>query len=192
MDPWFVKLVDALPSLTRRIQVFGLAIGVGGVVIMRTVDPNAVVAQVAVGAIGVGVIFFGQIFAALKDYPRADRARITQNVFFGFLLFLLALIIVIALFPPQPVVADPDSVSIGFAGEMSLREVVDQLSEEKNVTVIFLQCPPSTENARVQGGTHSGRDPGDFLRRIQQRILDVGVKYDVRQAGPQRYELVCG
>jgi hypothetical protein len=89
---FFVHLVESLPRLRTRVQLFGLVVTVGAFIAVRTIAPNAMRAQISAGAIGVAFIVFGQVFSVLKDFPEKHRAGLILALFVVFCGFVISLI----------------------------------------------------------------------------------------------------
>jgi hypothetical protein len=86
------KFLDAIPKLRGRIQLAGFVVTVAAFVATRTVAPDAVLAQISAGAIGVCIIVFGQLTVLVETLLPKDRAGFITKLFFFFLVFIIALV----------------------------------------------------------------------------------------------------
>jgi hypothetical protein len=76
---------------------------------------------------------------------------------------------------------------------MPLKDIVQLVEREQNVTVVFNQsCSAAVPESVVDAGTHSGKDVSSFLRSVQLRTRPP-VKFHVISSGPnhERHEIVC-
>ncbi len=91
------RFAARLPQQKARIQLAGLALVVAAFVTVRSVAPKHIEAQISAGAIGVTFIIFGQAFQFLHLIPSRERPRFLLAMFFGFLVFILALVTLIVI-----------------------------------------------------------------------------------------------
>lgn len=88
------RLVSILPSLKTKIQLTGLVVIVGAVVAVKTIAPDLIAAQISAGSIGILFVIFGQAFQFLHLIPKGQRTIYILALFFGFLFFVMSLIVV--------------------------------------------------------------------------------------------------
>lgn len=92
---WFRELLSALPAIKTKFQLTGLIVGLATLVAIRVSAPDAVVAQISAGAIGILFLIFGQIFQAIPHFPIKQRATLIITLFIIFVLFILVLVTII-------------------------------------------------------------------------------------------------
>ena len=188
---FFQALSAKLPALKTPIQLIGFVVLVVGFLITRATNPNATLAQVSVGAIGVVIVVFAQVFEKLATYPREKRAQVTIvlfSVFCALVAFLVTAAIVSTTISAKPPVATSE-VSIGF-GDAPLADLIAAVESRFDVTVAWAaSCKDSHRKTVIHGGTQTGSDVRDLLQALQQRARG-SLKYSVTQSG-SRYEIDC-
>jgi hypothetical protein len=194
---WFISLIKVLPAIKTKIQLTGLVIGAAAFVAVRFASPDAVVAQICAGSIGVLFLVFGQIFGALDKFPEDKRVKLVTILFLAFILFILALvtIILITVKPSKPNI-NPDAVGISFAGTLQLETVVKMVEDSRDSHDVIItfnsNCTDLVKKAKVEGGSLNGDNIKDFLEGLKTRIRDSGVDYSVKTIKEKvRYEIVC-
>jgi hypothetical protein len=113
------KLANLLPQLKTPIQLVGFIVLVSSLIVIRSIDPNNVLALLAGGAIGVLFLVFGQLFYHLGIFPEPSRVRLvlTALIIFAALVVALFIITVKSLSPLQAV-----SVRLLYQGRILPRE----------------------------------------------------------------------
>lgn len=71
---FFQAVLKILPSIRTPLQVVGLALTVGAVIVVQLVSPNNIQAMMSAGTVGIGLIVFATLFVILPLLPRAQRA----------------------------------------------------------------------------------------------------------------------
>src|SRR5437868_7782376 len=104
---WFNELIKALPAIRTKFQLTGLIVGVAAFVAVKFAAPDAIVAQISAGAIGVLFLVFGQIFQSIPSFPEHQRVTLVITLFITFVVFILVLVGIILLSlnrtdPPKP------------------------------------------------------------------------------------------
>jgi hypothetical protein len=191
---WFISFLKTLPSIKTKFQLTGLVVGVAAFVAVRFASPDAVVAQICAGSIGVLFLVFGQIFGSLDKFPEGERVKLVIILFIAFIIFILVLVAVIlfTVKPPKPNV-NPDAFGISFAGTQPLEKVVKMAEGSRSVIITFnSNCPDSVKKAGVEGGSLNGDNVKDFLEGLKARIRESGANYSVNTIKERvRYEIVC-
>lgn len=93
-----VKLANLIPRIKTHIQLAGLIAAIATVIAIRSALPSAVNAQISAGFVGVTFLIFGQVFAAIGNFPQKDRTKLILGLFAIFCIFVLALVALTSLF----------------------------------------------------------------------------------------------
>jgi hypothetical protein len=93
------KLIEVLPELKTKIQITGLAIAAGAIIITWAVFHSTdLLIYIAAGGMGLLLVVFGQVFSYLTDIPKLQRTKYILAIYFGLLAFLLLLFSFAAIF----------------------------------------------------------------------------------------------
>lgn len=95
---WITRLAVNLPKLKTKLQLTGLIALVGGTIATRAIRPDALLAQICAGAIGVLFLVFGQVFSSLGQVEQRERATLVLRLFIIFIVFILALVLMTGIF----------------------------------------------------------------------------------------------
>ncbi len=198
---WFTRLVQALPGIRNQIQLTGLVIGVAAFVAVRFAAPDAVVAQISAGAIGVLFIIFGQVLQPIimNGIPSESRVKFIITLFILFVFFILSLVGMILYSLPKSITNDGNTVTGGTPDPVEFRNwIYDKeggINKIWNVTIFFNQnCDETVLSALVQPNQTGGKDMKDYLEKLQERIQKKNgtrVNYSVEKHGDKSYEIIC-
>lgn len=92
------KLAETLPKVKTKLQLTGLIALVGGIIATHAARPEALLAQISAGAIGVLFLVFGQVFGSLGQVESQERAKLIFRLFLVFIVFILALVLLTSVF----------------------------------------------------------------------------------------------
>jgi hypothetical protein len=194
---WFTDIIKVLPAIKSKFQLTGLIVGIAAFVAVRVAAPDAIVAQVCAGTIGVLFLIFGQIFQAIPHFPEHDRVKLVLTLFITFLLFILCLVGIIVYSLNGAKKYKGTEVSIGISGPISFEDEMRKISDNPkfNVSIFFNKktCDDTVMKAMIQPNTTDGDDMKDYLTKLRSRIQKTqgGLPdYSVKQEGPS-YEIVC-
>jgi hypothetical protein len=172
----------------------GLIVGVAAFVAVRFAAPDAVVAQICAGSIGVLFLIFGQIFQAISHFPERDRVKLVITLFITFLVFILCLVGVILFSLSGPKKPIGTEVGIGFPQPIRFEEAIKIMNEEYNVTIFFNpNCDDTVKKALVQPNSTKGSNMRDYLEKLRTRIQKAQgglVNYSIKPEGAS-YEILC-
>lgn len=88
-----MRLVETLPRLKTPLQLSGLVVIVAAIVMTQAVQAENTLAHISLGAIGVLLIVFGQLFPFMStSIPKGRREHLLIRMFAVFCVFILALI----------------------------------------------------------------------------------------------------
>jgi hypothetical protein len=191
---WFIEVIKALPAIKSKFQLTGLIVAVAAFVAVRVAAPDAIVAQVCAGAIGVLFLIFGQIFQAIPHFPEHDRVKLVLTLFITFLLFILILVGIVVYSLNGAKKYKGTEVGIGSPQSINFEDEVQIINKEYNVTIFFNKnCDDTIKKAVIQPNSTTGDDMKDYLDKLRFRIQKTQgglVNYSVRQEGSS-YEIVC-
>jgi len=193
---WFIDVVKALPGIKNKFQLTGLIVGIAAFVAVRVAAPDAIVAQVSAGAIGILFLIFGQIFQAIPHFPENDRVRLVITLFVAFLLFILSLVGIVLYSLNGAKKYKGTEVSLGISEPISFEEQMRWISTRSkfNITISFNKnCDDTVKTATIQPNSTDGDDMKDYLEKLRFRIQkpEGGLpNYSVKQEGTS-YEIVC-
>lgn len=193
---WFTDLVQTLPAIKTKFQLTGLIVGVAAFVAVRFAAPDAVVAQISAGAIGVLFLVFGQVFQAIPHFRQSDRFKLVITLFITFVLFILFLVgMILYSLSNKAVTYKGTEVSIGMPMQTNFEDFVrDIINPKYNVNVFFSStCDDSFKKAIVQPNETKGENMKDYLEKLRLRILKTQgglVNYSVKAEGAS-YEIIC-
>ncbi|MBI5215740.1 MAG: hypothetical protein HY960_08300 [Ignavibacteriae bacterium] len=83
-----LEVTKILPQITSKIRLVGLAIMLIGILLARFFNPEALLAQISGGAIGLVVLIFSLFFPYIKDFPEYQRGKIFL-ISFSLTIFLI-------------------------------------------------------------------------------------------------------
>jgi hypothetical protein len=157
----------------------------------------------ALGGLIVGALFltFRQILS-MNIFPQLTKqlgGKVIIKIIHTFLILALVATVLgfIAYVLPTIINAyypklDPDYVNVGTGEDQPLEKVVRTVAAATNVTINFNDnCGPSVRNAIIEAGNHEGKNLGEFLENLKQRVKGPSINYSVKQEGGRRYELLC-
>jgi len=188
---WFTDLVQTLPSIKTKFQLTGLVVGVAAFVGVRFAAPDAVVAQICAGSVGVLFLVFGQIFQAIPHFPPEARVKLVITLFITFVLFVLILVAIIlyslSYRPPR------DSATANLKDDRTLRQAIDDLADMEGRTVRISNCSETFMSAKIKGGTIQGRNTLDLIQQVQHRVKETvpNAKYEVTLTQEGSYAVNC-
>lgn len=189
---WFTDLVQTLPNIKTKFQLTGLIVGVAAYVAVRFAAPDAVVAQICAGSIGVLFLVFGQIFQAIPHFPAGDRVKLVITLFITFVLFILILVVIIlyslSYRPPA------NSATADLKDDRTVRQALENLADMDGRTVrISKTCSDTFMNAKIRGGTIQGRNTVDLIQQVQHRLKEAvpNAKYEVILSQEGSYVVTC-
>jgi hypothetical protein len=190
---WFTDLIQALPTIKTKFQLTGLLVGVAAFVAVRFAAPDAVVAQICAGSIGVLFLIFGQLFQAIPNFPAPDRVKLVITLFIAFLLFILCLVgIILYSLSIRPYKGT--EVGVGFPQPIKFENAIQVVNRSYNVTIFFNKnCDETVTTALVQPNSTKGEDMKDYLEKLRFRIQKAQgglTNYSVKQEGAS-YEILC-
>jgi hypothetical protein len=193
---WFTDLIRVLPAIKSKFQLTGLIVGVAALVAVRVAAPDATVAQVCAGAIGVLFLIFGQIFQAIPHFPEHDRVKLVITLFITFLLFVLCLVGMVLYSLSAAKKYKGTEVSRGVPDSVNFEDEIKEINQNPkfNVTIFFnKKCDDTVKRAVVQPNSTAGDDMRDYLDKLRYSIqkTEGGLpNYSVKQEGTS-YEIVC-
>lgn len=191
---WFTDLVAGLPNIKTKFQLTGLIIGLAAFVAVKFAAPDAVIAQISAGVIGVLFLVFGQIFQAIPQFREADRFKLVISLFVTFVLFILILVGMILYSLNGSPRHTGKEVGIGLPIPMNFDNFIPMVNEEYNVNIFFSSnCDDVTKKGAVQPNSTKGENMKDYLEKLRSRILKVHgglVNYYIKAEGSS-YEIIC-
>jgi hypothetical protein len=156
---------------------------------------NPTFAAIVVLALGTALSssFLGGQAAAEGRMPLFKNSPLVFSVTSGIAVFVITLALGWYMFLRQPAPVNPDEYSLSIAQPVELNVIVGSLERDKNLTVSYgPNCRGDFDKTIVAAGSHTGKTPKEFLERLQDRLRDVKVKYDVSISGQgRRYEIAC-
>src|ERR1044071_1938508 len=189
---WFTDIIKALPGVKNKFQLTGLIVSVAAFVAVRFADPNAVVAQVCAGAIGILFLIFGQIFQAIPHFPEHDRVKLVITLFIAFLLFTLSLVWIVANTIVGAGKHRGTEIGIGISDPISFEREVAIINRNFRVTIFFNEnCDDTVKKAMIQPNSTAGEDAKAYLEQLRfsiQKPQGGLVNYSVKQEGTS-YEI---
>src|SRR5205809_6732039 len=81
MMAWLTEIIKILPAIKSKFQLTGMIVGIAAFVAVRVASPDAIVAQVCAGTIGVLFLIFGQIFQPIPSFPEHDSVKLDITLF---------------------------------------------------------------------------------------------------------------
>jgi NADH:ubiquinone oxidoreductase subunit 6 (subunit J) len=178
------RLATVLPRVRNKLAVAGVLISVAGFVATRSVDPDAVHAQVSAGAIGVLFLIFGQVFHHLASFPEGDRLRLITRLFGLFVILVLALLVITGLFlqsrsPVVQAIVPPPAFDVR---DSRLPILTDQLDNEQLPTTELTAMALAAREGRMsrqfgpshrQGYPEPRKEEAAYIQHRAEEALDI-------------------
>jgi hypothetical protein len=126
------NLSAVIEKIQNKLQLSGFIVLIIGVITMIFVPADKFTGAIAVGAVGVTFILFPLLLnnEFIERIPKGERSKLILSLFFGFLLFVAALVIfatVVAVFP-----ASVKAASIANYQEVKTKNACESLNEREN------------------------------------------------------------
>lgn len=85
-----------------------------------------------------------------------------------------------------------EQVSVGTDQDYYLKDFVEIVAKQQNVTIYFnSSCDTTLNKIIIESGDHYGKNTMDFFINLKERIKGDSISYDIKQKSQSRFEIIC-